>query len=843
MAVTLKGRISLDWSQVKVAMRGTQMAVRGFVNVTGRGLYDMGARLQRFGLIWGSVGAGIAAWGVKKAGEFEMLKLRLETAMGSAIKAKAAWTDTFKLAIESPLELEPLVKGRILLENFGMTGGRALRAVASAAVLTARQVEDVAAALGSMEAEPLRRMGIQARSRTIRGKDGNDVTKFRLAFRDRQQVKYEFKVVGIEEARRAVLRIFEIKYGGGLDKMAKTWQGVWSTFTDSATYAFSQVSDALKIQLIPYLDRLNQWLQSGIQTGTFVRFGQFIYRWVGGFLRHMHAMIMAWNAVTVATRDQLQNCALALAAFIIAWKAGFVEVMLKSLGFIVTTWAWAFATMTGLLTGFASFVVGYKIGVAMEKGFNLSSMLLKWGATLKEMGGTLVASFDIWARVAVNAGKAIWKGLKGDAAGAMESYDEMLDRWEGFVDRFDPAQMKARLNEAFAKIDEVSGGPDTRSFDDKLAETGKELKRQFATVQGWVESLGVLVPDSVKKYIAELGNILLKLPAVKLSDGLLGGTRQIKDDLGAAADAAGKMKKMLEPLRGFSTGALGAGGGLKNIFRRRELPQPAGMNGGRWQDPWSERRVGGRKIMRGLLPNGQWPAGPASTAPATTQPPPQAAMPPRGGFVVPPIPAMAGASNMGSGSVPPEGMKASGEATINAGRKTKSAYDLFHLALTDFGQTFTGEQNLMGDRTRGPLGVPGTGAPGLLVEAFKRLFMDEGSPGKRLGQSMYETVGTDPRAWFNTFRLAMEDIGNEGAKLIMGGDSRQKADRARIQALQGIPVGAAAAPLMKQGRKAANGAAGGTSGSNDLGSMPLKQDTTNTLLRDILKAKAAFSFA
>jgi len=364
MAVTLQGRIALDWSSVDRGMRAVQMRLKTFAAVTGGGLYSAAASLARFGALWGTVGAGIAAWGLKKAGDFELLKMRLETAMGDAARARQAWEETVELAIKSPLELEPLVRARVMLANFGLTGKEALASVANAAVMTQRQVEDVTSAIGSLETEPLRRMVITSRSRSVRTPTGEE-TRFKFGFRDREKVYREIKVVGIEEARKAVLSIFDVKYSGGLDRMARTWVGVWSTFRDAGKQAFAQVSDALRVQLIPHLWKLNEWLLKGVETGTFMRWGQWFYGWVGNVLRSITALAQAWSGLSQATRRELQNVLLTCAAFGVAWYTGFVQTIIKSLGYLVVTQRWAFASMTLVMAAFAGGLVGFKIGEAL----------------------------------------------------------------------------------------------------------------------------------------------------------------------------------------------------------------------------------------------------------------------------------------------------------------------------------------------------------------------------------------------------------------------------------------------------------------------------------------------
>lgn len=558
MAVTLQGRIALDWSSVDRGMRAVQTRLKTFAAVTGGGLYSAAASLARFGALWGTVGAGIAAWGLKRAGDFELLKMRLETAMGDAARARQAWEETVELAIKSPLELEPLVRARVMLANFGLTGKEALASVANAAVMTQRQVEDVTSAIGSLETEPLRRMGITSRSRSVRTPTGEE-TRFKFGFRDREKVYREIKVVGIEEARKAVLSIFDVKYSGGLDRMARTWVGVWSTFRDAGKQAFAQVSDALRVQLIPHLWKLNEWLLKGVETGTFMRWGQWFYGWVGNVLRSITALAQAWSGLSQATHRELQNVLLTCAAFGVAWYTGFVQTIIKSLGYLVVTQRWAFTSMTLVMAAFAGGLVGYKIGEALERAFELSTPVAKFMATIKAVHDSLAD----WFGAILALGQAWVAGMKAvlslDGAGIADARARLASVASAFGAIFDPRTWKARrkaLAETFADIDAVSpkapeapdGGPWQTFF--------AELKREFATLQGWLDDFGGLVPDSIKRLLEDFKTKLTALPDLQLSTGSLG----FADDMERAEEAAAELARLMAPLRGFGTGALGVRG-------------------------------------------------------------------------------------------------------------------------------------------------------------------------------------------------------------------------------------------------------------------------------------------
>lgn len=225
-------------SKVRSAVLKAWGQLKGF----GNRVKKLGAGMARVfrGVVTGIVAVGAsAAAAVGKAlsefGKFQQIQTRLEAILGSAEKGKKVFEEIKKFAGQTPLQLADLVEARILLEGVGVTGQQALEDVAEGAAALGRNIQDVAMAVASMETEPLRRMGIQLR------KAGE---LFTFTFRDRAGKEIRKTANGIDDARRALLAIMQVKFGGTLAKTAKTLMGQISTLKDNAAIALATVGKA-----------------------------------------------------------------------------------------------------------------------------------------------------------------------------------------------------------------------------------------------------------------------------------------------------------------------------------------------------------------------------------------------------------------------------------------------------------------------------------------------------------------------------------------------------------------------------------------------------------------------
>lgn len=220
------------------------------------------------------VGASLVALGAKAigaAGEMETLELRLGAVTKNAEDAQRIFKETSKLAISSPFQMDELVDARIGLLNIGMVGADAIRAVGDASAITQRPLGDLVSMVASLETEPLRRMGIGLKT------EGD---RFTFEFRDRMQQVQKIVVKGRDNARNALLGIFDVKYGGGMAKFAGAWRGLVSTMQDNLKQAMAGIGQGLLPAAGRFVQAINTKLATALESGKLVEVGQKIGGWL-----------------------------------------------------------------------------------------------------------------------------------------------------------------------------------------------------------------------------------------------------------------------------------------------------------------------------------------------------------------------------------------------------------------------------------------------------------------------------------------------------------------------------------------------------------------------------------
>ncbi len=362
----LKAKIGLDLSGLRKSHSQINRIMLGVQRSISAPLARASKNLLRLSAVAVAAGAGMAAYGLKTAGAFDKLELRLKTVTGSAEKAKKAFDETFKLFVSSPMELEPLIEARILLESCGVTGANALNQAAEAAPPKDRPVEDIAKAIGSMETEPLRRLGIEVRKAgdaftfQFRDKAGNAVTKL---------------ADGIDNARLAALDIFSIKFGGGLAELAQTWPGAMSTFSGASKAAIAQMSDGLKTKLLPLLMKLNDLIVKGLSNGTFRRWGDSFSNAIRPVIDFVARLGKAFMGMTKEQHHALGQSLAAFTGFIAAWKLGFLAPFTNGLARLVASSATAAAAVSGIMATLAGAIAGYNLGEAIAQKFDVAGAM------------------------------------------------------------------------------------------------------------------------------------------------------------------------------------------------------------------------------------------------------------------------------------------------------------------------------------------------------------------------------------------------------------------------------------------------------------------------------------
>lgn len=307
------------------AVRTLGAGRRGVV-LLGRALRSVGRLTTAIGAAFTVTGLGLATFAVKGAGNIETLRTRLRDASESAEDFEAAWSTAVKVFSKSPLDLDPVVEAQIILKNFGSTGAGDLEAVANAAVSMKRPIEDVARIFGSLETEPLRALGIETK------RAGEE---FVFTFRDRMGEVRTVAAQTRDDAKRALIEIFDVKFAGGIQNLANKLEGLASTFRGNLKLAFAETGEGL----LPVVKRVfadldaevNKLRESGAFKDLGVRLGEGLSSALDRFLAALAAIPRLFAGLKGLFEDDAQKAKDILAKGVGTIAAVFVDVLLEAL--------------------------------------------------------------------------------------------------------------------------------------------------------------------------------------------------------------------------------------------------------------------------------------------------------------------------------------------------------------------------------------------------------------------------------------------------------------------------------------------------------------------------------
>lgn len=266
-----------DFAKLRAGIDATRGKVRGLA----KDMLLSGASAVGSGIKWGAVGvaAGAAALVgkfthdmIENAAKFEQYQVALEGTEGSAQKAKAAMAWVQKFAKDTPYDIDTVTDSFVRARGVGidpMTG--AFRILGDAAGGTRKSLMDAVEAIADAqtgEFERLKEFNITSSSK------GKNVT-FSYVTKEGKNASMTVKK-DMASIRKAVLGVFDLKYGGGMARQAKTLTGIWNNLQDVVTnfelsVAGKGIFDRVKNRLQGVLEwtdqiakdgRLDQWAQT-----------------------------------------------------------------------------------------------------------------------------------------------------------------------------------------------------------------------------------------------------------------------------------------------------------------------------------------------------------------------------------------------------------------------------------------------------------------------------------------------------------------------------------------------------------------------------------------------------
>jgi len=268
------------------------------------------------------------------AGDIETLKLRLDGVSSSAKESNRIFAQTMRMSVFSPFEPDQLIDARIGLMNIGLVGKRALRALGDAASITQRPLADLVSVMAALEAEPLRRIGIEAK---------REAGNFEFTFRNKMQQVKKITAQGIGEAREALISIFEVKYGGGMTRFARAWAGLISTLRGNIKLGLGQFGEGLMPVAKRFVDDINGRLSELIDSGRLRELGE----QVAGKIEEAFTFARAVFEHGRAVMDSLVNQDAG------AWADAMAKVMTSGAEILATSLVGYLKSMGGVFVGLA----------------------------------------------------------------------------------------------------------------------------------------------------------------------------------------------------------------------------------------------------------------------------------------------------------------------------------------------------------------------------------------------------------------------------------------------------------------------------------------------------------
>jgi uncharacterized protein CbrC (UPF0167 family) len=293
-------RVTAPLKKLERQLRPFKRAL-GDISNAGQGLQSaLGGIALSFGVIFGAAGiGGVGDLGTKlisTSAEFEKFQTVLETLEGSSAKAKSSMDWVAGFAAKTPYELNGVTDAFVKLKAYGIDPqAGALKSAGDAAAAMGKPLEQAVEALADAmtgENERLKEFGITAET-------AGDKIVYRWQENGKAMVATA-KKNSREQIQATIEGIWNGRYGGAMDKLSGTWDGMWSNLQDTFTRVFKMIGDAgifdeLKGELKGVLDTLAAMEADG----SLQAFAQVVSDELVSAFRELKSWVMAvdWKAV------------------------------------------------------------------------------------------------------------------------------------------------------------------------------------------------------------------------------------------------------------------------------------------------------------------------------------------------------------------------------------------------------------------------------------------------------------------------------------------------------------------------------------------------------------------
>jgi|GEM_PF-621800 len=320
--------VRTSFSRVREQIIANRKESKKFSEVAGNGMDQLKSKIKGL-LAAASVGLIIKA-SFKGAAQLEQYRNTLETILKDrdSARRKLAWGAG--LANRTPFGTEEVVGGMVKLQSYGIEGDRVLKTTGKTYM---EMIGDMASAMGKSfdqaveavadartgELERLKEFGITKQMIGDFGKNNG----FKDFFNNKGQI------TNMQEFNRALFEMMNSRYGGSMEKQAKTWKGAVSTIQGVFQNALANMAgvnmfgDLVKNSpfailkdkvLIPLSDKMVELSQNG----TITKWSENIANSMEKIIdtgKKLFNFIVKWKDVLIPLTKGLLIAKIALSAF------------------------------------------------------------------------------------------------------------------------------------------------------------------------------------------------------------------------------------------------------------------------------------------------------------------------------------------------------------------------------------------------------------------------------------------------------------------------------------------------------------------------------------------------
>lgn len=417
----------------------------------------------------------IAAYGGKKLwdlligsnAEMEQYTTSLEVMLGSASKASAMIEKMREFAAKTPLTLENVISGGLLLMSYGVDESNLIDTMTKLGDLAsgnAEKMDRITLAYGQMLAkgkvtgEELRQMAeagvpLQTALAESIGVTGEEFSKMVSAGK-----------VGIDDLNKAItgLTTGNGKFAGMMEKQSQTMQGMLSTLQDNVSEFFRKMGEGAFVEVKFALQDVSDQLAEWEQDGTLDEWAQ----GVGVMLKNLIAFLKQAISVGLDFKEAIIAGAVALGTFKITIGMGNV--------------------ISATVSAIKSFTTATKAATTAQAAFNAVGAANKY-VFIASVVLTAIAGIATFAATTNNATQSVEE--------LTQAASELSDEAQKSVDK------TKTLEEVMAKYE--SAATKVQSAAEKT-QTLKDLQEQLNSAYGNTKEAIDLVNDSYTENIKKL---------------------------------------------------------------------------------------------------------------------------------------------------------------------------------------------------------------------------------------------------------------------------------------------------------------------------------------------------